>query len=153
MTDLVKRDFVGLFDDFRDELRNSLIDWHPTTLHPPFSWSTERPRLAYPRCDVYETDSHVVMEFAVAGVELENLDVSVKDGMIVVKGKGESIKEHRPSYSEIKRSSFTRTMTIDQRVKDVDPKVTLKNGILRIEWKIPEESKELKDRKLKIESD
>lgn len=100
--------------------------------------------------DVYQTDTHIVIQSTIAGVNPEDIDVSVNGDMVTIRGtrkKDQSIKEEDYYYQECYWGSFSRSIILPV---DIDPNkidASLKNGILTI--KIPRADK-ARIRKVKI---
>ena len=97
-----------------------------------------------PRVDIYEEENAIVLEAELPGVEKDNIDVDVKDGVLTLKGE-------RSSDSEIKEDSFYRRErcfgSFERRFnlpENVDPdKITAdyKDGVLKVGVPKPEEVK------------
>ena len=98
----------------------------------------------HPRVDIYEEENAIVLEAELPGVEKDNIDVDVKDGVLTLKGE-------RSSDSEIKEDSFYRRErcfgSFERRFnlpENVDPdKITAdyKDGVLKVGVPKPEEVK------------
>ncbi len=100
--------------------------------------------------DVFQTQSDLTIQSAVAGVRLENLDISIDKDLIIIKGKRERPEREKRDYfcKECYWGSFSRKIILPVKVNKEDIKATLKKGILTI--KIPKERGE-KKRKIVIE--
>jgi HSP20 family protein len=88
-----------------------------------------------PRVDVVDRPEEVVVRAEVPGVEKENLDVSLADNTITIKGStSHEEKEEKGNYyrSEMSRGSFTRTITLPADVDGSKTKATFKNGIVEV---------------------
>lgn len=85
--------------------------------------------------DVYEEGDTIIVKSTVAGVEPEDIDVSIVNDMLTVRGKR---KEERTSrgreyfFQECFWGSFSRSiiLPVDVDVKRID--ATIKNGILTV---------------------
>ena len=85
--------------------------------------------------DVYQTDTDIVIKSTIAGVKPENLDVSISNDMITIKGtrtQDNSIPEENYYYQECYWGSFSRSLVLPTDVLDEKIDATLKNGILTI---------------------
>ena len=85
--------------------------------------------------DVYQTDSDIIIKSTIAGVKPENLDVSISNDMITIKGtrvQEENIPEENYYYQECYWGSFSRSLVLPTDVLDDKIDATLKNGILTI---------------------
>ncbi|MFC1623113.1 Hsp20/alpha crystallin family protein [Patescibacteria group bacterium] len=85
--------------------------------------------------DVYQTDSEIVIKSTIAGVKPEDLDVSINNDMVVIKGERkfeEEIKEEDFYYQECYWGSFSRSIVLPVDVLSEKAEASLKNGILTI---------------------
>lgn len=85
--------------------------------------------------DVYQTDTDIIIKSTIAGVKPENLDVSISNDMITIKGtrvQDNSIPEENYYYQECYWGSFSRSLVLPVDVLDEKIDATLKNGILTI---------------------
>src|SRR3989339_565734 len=92
-------------------------------------------RAFMPAMDVYETDSAVVAETSLAGVNPEDVKVSVEKGVLTI--KGESKKEHEvddKNYyrKEVRSGAFFRQVALPTAVKEDEVKAEFEDGILKI---------------------
>ncbi len=97
----------------------------------------------YPPHNVIKLDdTHFVVEVAVAGFKQDEIDVELKDGVLVVKGeKAKTEEDTKPEYLHkgISARNFTRNFTLAENVEVRG--ATVENGILAValELVIPEE--------------
>lgn len=85
--------------------------------------------------DVYQTDNDVVVKSTIAGVKPEDLDVSINNDMIVIKGERrneEAVREEDFYYQECYWGSFSRSIVLPIDVLAEKAEASLKNGILTI---------------------
>jgi molecular chaperone IbpA len=98
----------------------------------------------YPPYNIAQLDdTHYVIEVAVAGFEEDELDIELKDQVLLVKGS--KVKKDTPEITYAHKGISTRNF---ERVFTLNPDVqvraaTVKNGILAValELVIPEEQK------------
>ena len=88
-----------------------------------------------PAMDVYETDTSVVVESALAGINPEDVKVSVEKGVLTV--QGESQKEHEVDEKnyyrkEVRSGAFFRQVALPAAVKEDEVKAEFEDGILKI---------------------
>ncbi|MFA4830825.1 MAG: Hsp20/alpha crystallin family protein [Patescibacteria group bacterium] len=88
-----------------------------------------------PAMDVYETKDAVVVETPLAGVNPNDVEVSVEKGVLTV--KGESKKEHEVDEKnyyrkEVRSGSFFRQVALPAAVKEDAVKAEFEDGILKI---------------------
>lgn len=103
--------------------------------------------------DVYQTPEEVVVESTIAGVKPEDLDISITNEAVTIRGKREkteTIKDEDYFYQECYWGKFSRSIILPQEI-DADKAVaSLKNGILII--RLPKLNRQ-KTKKLKIKFD
>ena len=93
--------------------------------------------------DVYQTDEEVVIESTIGGVRPENLEVTIENGMVQIKGnreKMETVEKDDYLIQECHWGSFSRQFVLPSEVDASRSEATLKNGILSI--RIPRIQKE-----------
>ncbi|MGB9847794.1 MAG: Hsp20/alpha crystallin family protein [Minisyncoccia bacterium] len=103
--------------------------------------------------DVYQTPSEIVIKSAVAGVKPEDIDISIVNDMITIKGKrelDEVVKSDDYFYQECYWGSFSRSIILPIEIDADRVNATLKNGILTI--RLPKIDKN-KVKKVKIKSE
>ena len=100
--------------------------------------------------DVYETPNSFVIKSAVAGVDSDNLDISMTNEAVTIKGERsseEKVKTDNYLHRECYWGRFSRSIILPQEIDPDKAKAQLKNGILRIE--LPKINK-TKSKKLKV---
>ncbi|MFA6094527.1 MAG: Hsp20/alpha crystallin family protein [Candidatus Paceibacterota bacterium] len=102
--------------------------------------------------DVYQTPTEIVIKTMVAGVDPDDLDVSINRDMVTIHGKREM--EHTVTrddyfYQELYWGSFSRTILLPQEIDDTAAEAITKHGLLIL--KLPKLNKN-KRTKLKIKS-
>ncbi|APE29937.1 heat-shock protein Hsp20 [Halomonas aestuarii] len=88
-----------------------------------------------PKVDVIDRDAEVVVRAEAPGFEREELDVSVTDGAVTIKGEHrEESKEEEGDYfhSEISQGSFTRTVALPCEIDADKAEASFKNGMLEL---------------------
>jgi HSP20 family protein len=103
--------------------------------------------------DVYQTPSEIVIKSAVAGVKPEDIDISIVNDMITIKGKRELDEEVRADdyfYQECYWGSFSRSIILPIEIDADRVTASLKNGILTI--RLPKIDKN-KVKKIKIKAE
>ena len=97
-----------------------------------------------PSVDVIDRDDEVVVRAAVPGYKKEEIEVSVSDSTLTIKGETKSEeKEQKGDYyrSEISRGSFLRTISLPAEVDDAKAKAEMKDGMLELKLPKLEKSK------------
>lgn len=98
----------------------------------------------YPKMDVIDRDNEIVVRAEIAGVEKDDIDVSVTDNTVTIKGatNHEETEEQGNFYrSEISRGAFSRTIALPADVDADKSSATFKNGILELKLSKLETSK------------
>ncbi len=88
-----------------------------------------------PAMDVYETDKAVVVETPLAGVNPEDVKVSVEKGVLTI--QGESNKEHEVDEKnyyrkEVRSGAFYRQVVLPAPVLEDKVEATFEDGMLKI---------------------
>lgn len=102
--------------------------------------------------DVYQTPTEIVIQTMVAGVQPENLSISISRDMVTIRGKREenrSINEDNYFLQELYWGSFSRTISLPEEVDPEEAEAIEKHGLLII--KLPKINKEKKTN-LKVRS-
>ncbi len=85
--------------------------------------------------DVYQTDTEIVIKSTIAGVKPEDLDVSISNDMLTIKGERkneEVVDDNSFYYRECYWGTFSRSVVLPMDVLADKIDATLKNGILTI---------------------
>lgn len=85
--------------------------------------------------DVYQTDNDVVVKSTIAGVKPEDLDVSINNDMLTIRGERKSeeeIQEENYYYQECYWGSFSRSVILPVDVIADKIEASMKNGILTV---------------------
>jgi HSP20 family protein len=85
--------------------------------------------------DVYQTDNDIVIKSTIAGVKPEDLDVSINNDMVTIKGdrkNDETVDHGNYYYQECYWGSFSRSILLPVDVVSEKIEASLKNGILTI---------------------
>ena len=103
--------------------------------------------------DVYQTPNEVVIKSTIAGVKPEDIDITMTNDMITIKGKrkkDEDIREEDYYYQECYWGPFSRSVILPVDVEVDSAEASMKNGILTI--RLPKIEK-VKTKKIKIKSE
>ena len=85
--------------------------------------------------DVFQTEDDVVIQSTIAGVSDKDLDISVTNDMVTIKGSRTPEQKIKPSdyyYQELYWGSFSRSIILPVDVDADSAKASMKNGILTI---------------------
>jgi len=100
--------------------------------------------------DVYQTPADIVIKSTIAGVSPEDLDITITNDMVTIKGhreKDEVISEGDYYYQECYWGGFSRSIILPVDVEAERAEAGMKNGILTI--RLPKVEK-IKTRKIKV---
>lgn len=85
--------------------------------------------------DVYETDEKLIVKARTAGVNKEDLDVSISDGILTISGtlsSGDDTEATNWHIQECYWGEFSRTLALPVAVKEDEVEAVLKDGVLTI---------------------
>jgi HSP20 family protein len=85
--------------------------------------------------DIYDKGDSIVIQSTVAGVKPEDLDVSVTNDSVTIRGKREcheEVKEKDYYYKELFWGTFSRSVILPEEIDEDGAEATLKNGLLTI---------------------
>ena len=123
-------DMERMFEEFRP--RGWLRHWR----HEFPGWERLMPFEGHtPRVDVIDRDEEVVIHAELPGVNKEDLDVSLTDDTVTIKGSSaHEEKEEKGDYyrREVSRGEFSRTVPLPCEVDDSKAKATFKDGIMEL---------------------
>jgi len=100
--------------------------------------------------DVYQTPSHIIIKSTIAGVKSEDLDITITNDMVTIRGKRQKDEEIRTEdyyYQECYWGAFSRSVILPVDVEADKAEAGLKNGILTI--KLPKVEK-VKTKKIRV---
>lgn len=124
------RDMERRFEDFFS------ADWmHPSKWDLPDWANVGQAELKVPKMDIVDRDDDVMVRVDLPGVKKEDVDVSLTDNTITVKGTtSEEKKEEKGDYyrCETMKGSFSRTMSLPSDVDGSKAASSFKNGVLEV---------------------
>lgn len=97
--------------------------------------------------DVYQTDNDIVIKSTIAGVKPEDLDVSINNDMLTIRGErknDEQVMEENYYYQECYWGSFSRSVILPIDVMADKIEASMKNGILTVRMPKAESNKSKK---------
>ena len=103
--------------------------------------------------DVFQTNSEFCVRAPIAGVKPENIDVSVENEMLVIKGERKEVEEEVGKnyfYQECYWGSFSRQIILPEDVDTSRIKASLSKGILTV--RIPR-VKRIKKKKVAVQTE
>ncbi len=87
--------------------------------------------------DVYETEEKLIVKARTAGVNKEDLDVSISDGILTISGtlsSGDDSEAINWHIQECYWGEFSRTVALPVAVKEEEVDAVLKDGVLTISF-------------------
>lgn len=105
-----------------------------------------------PAVDVYEDKDNIIVETQLAGINPDDVKISIENDTLLIKGESEKkseVDEKNYYRKEIRRGSFFRSISLPTKVRGDDAKAVTDGGILKIT--IPKAA-ETKVKTIKIEN-
>ena len=125
-----KREFLTPFD----EIFNSMLGDMFPRLHEEFG-SDFFLQGSYPKCNVINFDDRVEIDAAIPGLEKQDVQVEVIDGILTIKAEAnqrENIQDSQYVSRELKRSAFARSFKLGDNLDESDISAQHRNGVLLI---------------------
>lgn len=113
----------------------------------PLAWNGDG---GTPALDVTTTADALVVEAALPGVKPEQVDVTVENGTLTIRGETSAERQEGEGeylVREIRRGSFARAVTLPSGLEPDKASATFENGVLRL--RIPK-AEEIKPRQIRI---
>ena len=141
------REVDRLFDDFMGGFR-------PLRPRGGF-WGGEQSEFL-PTVDVSESDKEIEVTADLPGIDERDIDVTLADGVLTIKGERKAEKEEKDekkSYHRVERSYglYTRSITLPAEVEEDKIKAEFAKGVLKIRMPKSEQAKS-KVKKISIKS-
>ena len=147
-----------------DELEQGGSSYSPVTVrankHVPIHHAEQPAFMAEPQeepagelaVDVYQTPTHIIIKAMIAGVNPDDLDVSITRDMVTIRGKRERHTEGNAGdffFQELYWGAFSRTIVLPQEVEIEEADASEKHGLLTV--RLPKLDKD-RQAKLKVKS-
>jgi len=97
-----------------------------------------------PSVDIFENKDKIVLEAELAGMKPEEVDISIENNIITLKGERKFEKtEDKDNYHRVERSygSFVRSFTLPRTVVSDEAEASFNNGVLSVTLPKREEAK------------
>jgi len=106
-------------------------------------------RYYVPYADIFETDDALTLVMEIAGVEKQNLDVSLENDVLRVDGRIDFAKYDgmEPLYTEYNVGHYTRSFTLSNKIDQEHISAQLDDGVLTLT--LPK-AKEAQSRRISI---
>lgn len=104
------------------------------------------------RVDVYQTSEEVIVQSTIAGAKKKDLNISVEEDIITIKGKREKTVAENAEYlhQECFWGKFSRSILLPQTIEPAGVKATLKSGVLTVV--LPKTKNQNEKKSIKINS-
>ncbi|MDD4333402.1 MAG: Hsp20/alpha crystallin family protein [Patescibacteria group bacterium] len=106
-----------------------------TNIYEDNNWLSDEYEEGQLSIDVFDTPKTLVIKSTIAGVKPEDLDISINNDMLTIRGKREmeeEIKEENYLYRECYWGSFSRSIILPTEIKADKINAELENGVLTI---------------------
>ena len=140
------------FRDF-DRMRREMDRLSDTFLEGDVRKGSKEDSFWLPSVDVSETKSDIVVKAELPGMDPKDIDVTLSDGHLMIKGQKKHEKEEKDEdYHFVERSygSFVRAVHLPKEVKHDKISASYKDGVLKVVLAKSEEAK-TKEVKIKVE--
>jgi len=123
---LIHYEPVNLFDQFNNEINRYFARSRPATARKG-DW--------VPAVDIREEENRFVLTADVPGVSRENIDITLEDGVLTIRGERSARQESEAEgYRRRERvqGAFQRQFTLPDTVNAEQINATVKDGVLEI---------------------
>jgi HSP20 family protein len=103
-----------------------------------------RPMRAFlPTADIFETEDALTVVLEMPGVDRDNIDVNVENGVLMIEGRIDFSKYEglQPVYSEYNIGPFRRSFRISSRIDQDKIKAEMRDGVITLTLPKAEEAK------------
>lgn len=131
------------FGSFGSSLGSSLIP----------SGFGESTSLWSPQTEVFERDGDLVIQTDLPGMNKEDIDVSIEDDQIIIRGERRSENEQNQEgvyHTERSYGSFYRSFPLPQNIDTDKAKASFRNGVLEVTMPLPRQEEANRGRKIEI---
>jgi HSP20 family protein len=105
--------------------------------------ATTPTRAFVPNADIFETEDALTVVLEMPGVDRNNIDISVENGVLTVEGKIDFAKYEglQPVYSEYNIGPYRRSFRISSRVNQDKISAEMRDGVVTLVLPKAEEAK------------
>lgn len=108
-----------------------------------------------PSMDMYKKGGNLIIKASIPEIDPKDIDVSVQDGVLKLKGKSEKkseVDEKNYFRKEIKRGSFERSVLLPAEVDEGKAQADYGDGLLTVTVPIKKERKKSAPKKIAVKS-
>lgn len=123
--------FSPFFDQNAFEHMDKMFEDMPTSMQV-----ARASQSLVPPIDMYETDTHVVIETPMPGVDPNHLDISIENSILSIKGTSErktEVDDKNYYRKEVRYGSVFRQIALPAKVLAESTDATFENGVLKIQ--------------------
>lgn len=124
----------AVFDNLQDEMNRMFNHFYNGALVHMTDWDKKLPPA--PAVDVKDTGKSFNIKVELAGMDPENVDIEIAEGVLTITGeKKEEKKEESENYlrREISYGSFYRTIALPETADGEKAEAKFKSGVLTVE--------------------
>jgi HSP20 family protein len=139
MTRLIRWEPVREMNCMRDAMDRVFEEDFPRPIIPAL-WDTA----SIPTMDLYQTENEVVVKMGLPGVAPEDIQISVTNGVLSIRGEVKEEKEEKEKtyhLHERRFGSFSRSVTLPSNVSVDKSDAVFDNGVLTLTLPKAEEAK------------
>jgi len=125
---------VNLFDQFNDEMNRYLSSMRSTAANQEHDWT--------PAVDIQEEESHYLLTADIPGVNRNDVEITLEEGVLTVKGERKSdtdVAEEGYRRRERTYGTFLRQFNLPDTVDTANISAKAEDGVLKIA--IPKQEK------------
>jgi len=117
-------------EDFLEKLSGSEKIEGKQESTKPVKEESEEGQLAV---DVFQTDNEIVVQSTIAGVKASDLDITIQNDMVSIKGERKKLMElpkENYFYQECYWGPFSRSIILPEEINANEARAELKDGVL-----------------------
>ena len=105
--------------------------------------STAPARTFVPSADIFETEPALTVVLEMPGVDKNNVDVSIEEGILTVQGRLDFAKYEglQPVYTEYNIGHYRRSFSLSQKIEQTKISAEMADGVLTLVLPKAEEAK------------
>jgi len=118
-----------------EELEEELEQEEEASTKTTEDWPPEQYEEGQLSIDVYQTPEHLVVKSTIAGVKPEDIDISINNDMLTIRGRremNEVVRDQDYLYRECYWGSFSRSIILPIEIKAEKIEAFLENGVLTV---------------------
>ncbi len=103
-----------------------------------------------PPVDIYETPDALHLMADMPGVQAQDVEIDLKNGLLTVQGKQSHLDEGSVSYREYHPGNYLRRFTLSETIDQENIQATMKHGVLHL--RLPKVAK-MRPRRIEVQVD